>query len=178
MAYGTVNADVIGTSVAGSFKEYFDYCDGKLFWKKNTGSKPVVGKEAGCSTTTDGYITVGFKRGQYPAHRIIFAMHNGYIPKMIDHINGDRQDNRIENLRAVTDTQNAYNKTLSSQNTSGIKGISWDKAKKKWHAQLNYNGKNRHMGYWKTDEKHLAQEFIELAREMVHGEFANHGVRV
>jgi hypothetical protein len=177
MAYGTVNADVIGTSVAGSFKEYFDYRDGKLFWKKNTGDKYLVGQEAGCAKTTDKYVTVGFKKKQYHAHGIIFAMHNGYIPKMIDHINGDRTDNRIENLRAATNYQNSLNKGLQSNNTSGVKGVSWDKAKKKWHAQLTYNGKHRHLGYWVAEEKHLAQEFIELAREMTHGVFANHGAR-
>jgi len=177
MAYGTVNADVIGTSVAKEFNDHFEYRDGKLFWKKSTGDKPIAGKEAGCSKTTDKYITVGLNKKQYAAHRIIFAMHHGYMPPQVDHINGDRQDNRIENLRASNNTLNSYNKGLSAQNTSGVKGVSWDKTKNKWHAQLNYNGKNRHMGYWKADEKHLAQEFIQLAREMTHGIFANHGAR-
>ena len=176
MAYGIVQADVIGTSVADEFNEHFAYCDGKLFWKKNTGSKPIAGKEAGCHKTKD-YSMVCINKKQHAIHRVIFAMHNGYMPKQVDHINGDRRDNRIENLRATTNTQNSYNRLLSSTNTSGVKGVSWDKTKGKWHAQLNYNGKNRHMGYWKADEKHLAKEFIELAREMTHGVFANHGAR-
>ena len=76
--------------------ELFDYKNNELYWKVSTG-RSKVGKKAGC-VDGDGYIAIGFNNRDYKAHQLIFLINKGYIPKEIDHINGIRNDNRIENL--------------------------------------------------------------------------------
>lgn len=67
-----------------------------------------------------------------------------------DHINGNKLDNRKENLRTVTHSQNQLHSRLPKTNTSGVKGVVWDKKNKKWQAQLKVNGKNHFLGRYKT----------------------------
>lgn len=109
---------------------------GKLFWKERPDSfckspsearrwnKRFSGKEI-TVTTTHGYRAVTIFDRQYPAHRICYAIFHGAHPgKDIDHINGDRADNRIENLRAVSPRQNAVNRKKISRNVTGVCGVS------------------------------------------------------
>jgi hypothetical protein len=140
----------------------FDYKDGDLYRKPEK------------SGTVDGggYIQTGIKGRYYKNHRLIFMMHHGYCPEYIDHVNGNKLDNRIENLRAATHSENLYNRKLQSNNLSGVKGVSWDKSSKKWKARISVDGKDLLLG--KFDSIEEARDTVNEARKK-HGEFANYG---
>jgi len=130
-------------------REHMRYDNGKLFWKKS-GSGVTVGAEVGCLHST-GYRKVRFRGINTTVHRLIFLHHYGYLPEnQIDHINRIRDDNRIENLREVSQSCNLRNMKLASANTSGIKGISYYKPQDKWLARIMVNNKSRHLGYHTT----------------------------
>jgi hypothetical protein len=94
--------------------ELFRYEDGKLFRRSDN-------KLMGCYTQKHRYARIGIDGQNYKVHRIIFLYHKGYMPKIIDHINGDRYDNRIENLREANTYQNRQNSRIYSTNRSGVK---------------------------------------------------------
>lgn len=107
-------------------------------------------------------------------HRLAWLMHYGEWPDgEIDHVNGNRQDNRITNLRVCSHPQNNHNQPLRRTNTSGVKGVHFNKKAKKWHAQICLNYKIHHVGLF--DELCDAEAAIKAFREELHGEFANHG---
>lgn len=93
--------------------ELFEYIDGNLYWRKSNRGHSKAGDLAG-TTNKDGkhYFTVTISQKKYSVHRIVWVMVNGDIPNglEIDHINRDKYDNRIENLRLVTRSQNSLNK--------------------------------------------------------------------
>ena len=91
---------------------------------------------------SNGYISRWIGGKKVGEHRVIWEQHNGPIPKgmQIDHINGIRNDNRIENLRLVTNQQNSFNQLKA-------KGFYWDKMKSKWRASIQLNGKTINLGY-------------------------------
>ena len=151
-------------------KTLFEYKDGKLFHIK-VRNGVTVNQIAG--NYNQSYVAVKINNSAYKLHRIIFYMHYGYCPETIDHINGNKHDNRIENLRAASQAENKRNKAIDCRNKSGIKGVYWAKHANKWIAKIRLNGKSKHLGCF--DNLYLAQEFMELARDMVHGQFANHG---
>jgi len=94
---------------AENVKDLFDYRDGKLFWTDKIYHKSRAGTEAG-HLNTDGYIRVGYKGKVRQLHRVVWLWHTGEWPQGdCDHINGDRQDNRIENLRDVSRQENIKN---------------------------------------------------------------------
>jgi hypothetical protein len=146
----------------------FEYKDGNLFWKIKR--KTVNSGEQAGRVANTGYIHIGVDRSIYAAHRLIFMMFYGYFPKEIDHINGNKADNRIENLREVTKSQNGLNRKLPSHNTSGIKGVVWHKNNKNWMVQLAVNGKNKYFGSFKDLE--LAELVAIEARDKYHGVYA------
>ena len=149
----------------------YDKETGNLIWKiKKRGIRK--GSIAG-TVKSNGYLCVGINYNSYRAHRLIFLMHKGYLPKTIDHINGDKLDNRIENLRAATVGQNQHNRKTNANNTSGYKGVSWNKARKKWITGIKLEGKKIHLGYFDNVEE--AAEVVRKAREELHGDFAHHG---
>jgi len=149
----------------------FEYRDGKLYNKIARNSRTKIGEVAGSYSSR--YVQITFEGKSWLAHRIIFFMFHGYKPKFIDHINGNKKDNRIENLREATPSQNQFNHGLNSANKSGVKGVSWSKKYQKWFACMSNNGKNKSLGLFSSLED--AKEFIELARELAHGSFHNHG---
>jgi hypothetical protein len=153
----------------------YDKETGNLIWKikpSSRGHRVKVGDIAG-TLKSHGYLSVGINYNSYRAHRLIFLMHKGYLPKTIDHINGEKLDNRIENLRAATVGQNQHNRKTNANNTSGYKGVSWNKAQKKWTARITLERKIIHLGYFANVEE--AAEVVRKAREELHGSFANHG---
>ena len=100
-------------------------------------------------------------------HRIIM---NCPDDKMIDHINMNKLDNRRENLRICTHQQNQHNRTKQSNNTSGFKGVSFNKEKQKFEARIGIDGKSKFLGYFDTAEK--ASECYKQAALKHHGDFA------
>lgn len=150
----------------------YDKETGNLIWKTRPTNSVKAGEIAG-SETEKGYIRIAINHKKYRAHRLVFLMHKGYLPKTLDHINGDRKDNRIENLRPATLAQNAQNRDISSRNKSGYKGVCWDKQTKKWKAEIETSGERVRLGYYNTPEE--ADKVVRKAREELHGDFAHHG---
>ena len=153
--------------------ELFEYRDGNLFWKVNRG-KGKKGQLAGMLGNT-GYWKIRLFKRLYQAHRLIYLMHKGYLPVEIDHIDGNKLNNCIDNLRQATRSQNELNKGMKKNNTSGAKNVFWSKNLNKWKVQMSINGKKRHIGYFEDFEvaKAVAIDFCE----QYHGEFANHGFK-
>ena len=151
----------------------FEIKDGELITKVKWGrNRFPIGHKVG--TTGNGYVMLKFEQKRYSAHRIIFYMTHGWCADVIDHIDGNGLNNRIENLRPATQAQNLANRKISSVNKSGVKGVSWNKEKKAWSAEIGYNHKKKKLGYFK--DLNDAKEFVDLARQMVHGQFANSGI--
>lgn len=162
------------TLLAKRFNEAFDYNDGKLYWKINTNkSKKLIGKVAGCKNSGE-YGVVNLDCKSYSIHKVVYCMFHAEMPIVVDHINGIYGDHRIENLRAADHTTNNYNKGFQKNNTSGVKGLTWSKQAKMWHGSISYKRKVQSLGYFKDKED--GAEFVSLARDMLHGSFANHGV--
>lgn len=151
----------------------FRYEDGLLYWKIKPSNCVKVGDVAGKSRR-NGYRLVGFGKERHPAHRIIWVMHFGEIPEFmeIDHINHDRSDNRLENLRLVSRSDNSKNRSSSSNNTSGATGVYLTKHGK-WHAQIKVDNKKIHLGLF-TDLDKAAKARKDA--EFLHGFHQNHGV--
>lgn len=105
-----------------------------------------------------GYLHVNICGRFYRVHRIIFLLHYGYEPPAhIDHIDGDRSNNRPENLRPATDQQNAGNVLrMFKHNTSGYRGVSLNTRSQKWHAQIKIFGKQTYLGRFDTQEEAAA----------------------
>jgi len=155
--------------------EYFEYRDGCLYWIKasHQNKSYLVGTIAGSIHKT-GYRHITWLGKIHKAHRLIFMLHHGYLPKEIDHINMDRADNRIENLRQVSRSENQCNRLTLKNNTSGYPGVSWHKKTQAWLVRIMKNGKSISLGYFKDLE--LAGLVAHEARDKFHGKFANHGV--
>ena len=152
--------------------ELFDYDrdSGKLFWKVAKARIVKIGQEAG-TINSKGYRQVKIGGKKYNAHRLIFLIECGHLPDCLDHVNGIRDDNRIENLRPASHRENSRNTSKKSSNTSGIVGAYWNKSRNKWQAQCSdRNGKQTHLGLF-TDIQ-LAAEVVKAFRLQEHGEFA------
>ena len=128
---------------------------GKLFWldcddMPNSWRLRFAGKEA-FTSVCGGYRTGSIKYLGFRAHRVAWAIHYGEWPSnQIDHINGVRIDNRIENLRVVTSQENMRNIKMFNTNTSGVTGVSWVKAREKWMAMISVEGRNKNLGYFQS----------------------------
>lgn len=147
----------------------FEYKDGELYWNvKRSGIQK--GDMAGC-IDTKGYKRIRLNGKKLLNHRIIFLMHKGFLPKILDHINYNKLDNKIENLRPATRSQNGFNKLLKS-NTSGFKNVYWHNQGKKWHVRLQIQSKCYSFGLY--DDIYLAGLVAEEARNKYHKEFSRH----
>lgn len=129
----------------------YDAETGKLFWKARESvshgwNARNAGREAFTATRKDGYKWGTIHNHQYLAHRVAFAIHTGSWPEIIDHINGNRSDNRIENLRSVSMAENGRNGKLRSNNQSGYNGVFWSSRWKKWKAWVSFAGKSYALG--------------------------------
>lgn len=160
-----------------------DFGTGKLFWKVRPlemfeqefvgkqWNDRYAGKEAFTSSDGHGYLVGNIKRTRYQAHRVVFAIANGRWPSgLIDHIDLDKKNNRPENLREATRQQNAWNKGLTKQNTSGFKGVSFHAGTGRWISQVWCEGKNNFLGRYDTPEA-AALAYDAKAIEL-HGEYA------
>ena len=162
------------STVQQRYLELFDYADGKLYWREDRGSQKCKGKVAG-TLNSNGYIRVRIRElgGAVSVHRVIYCMQHGYMPDFIDHINGNRDDNRIENLRPATKSENKLNTANYANNTSGSKNVSWHKQRQKWGVSISLNYKRKFIGLFEDLE--LAQLVAMEARNKYHGVYANHG---
>lgn len=148
-------------------KELFEYKDGNLYWKKmRQGVKPD--RKAGCNDRE--YMRIGIDRKMYLLHQVIYLYHFGYIPEEIDHKDRNGFNNRIENLRECDRFQNSYNQRMPKNNTSGVKGVSFDKNNKKWRAILIVKGKKMDFGSYHDID--YAKFIIDAMRYKYHGNYA------
>lgn len=134
-----------------------------------SGPNARAGDVAGCDNG-QGYIRIYVDGAPYKAHRLAWFYMYGEWPGEIDHVNMDRSDNRISNLRPATRAQNRANTKAYSNNKSGEKGVSWYKATGKWKAQIQKNGKKVGLGYFETIES--ASAAYKAASKEMFGEFA------
>jgi hypothetical protein len=150
--------------------ELFDYKDGILIWKRSTCPKIKNGTRAGC-TKSIGRRAVSMHGSIQQEHRVIWVMHNGDIPKglVIDHIDNDPLNNKIENLRLATNSQNCYNQSVNKKNTVGVKGVWWYAKAKSWRVRIKANGRMHYKHFRSLDE--AKEGHRKLAIEL-HGEFA------
>lgn len=151
--------------------ELFEYKEGNLYWKRQRNHRARAGDVAG-SRALHGYIHVCIDRKVYLAHRLIWLMAHGELPESIDHINGDRADNRLENLRSCTQAENNKNQKLAKTNKSGFKNVSWYAPYSKWRVTVRANGKQKNCGYYEDIE--LATLVAAEARDKYHGQFSRH----
>ena len=142
-------------------QELFYYKDGYLYWKVRIRTSIDLSKPAGY-VAKDGYRAIKIEGKKYKAHRLIWKYHCGKDPKeFIDHIDGNRTNNNMENLRESTNQQNGYNRGPPKNNKLGIKGVY--KHRNKYAARIIINGKNKHLGVFNTiEEARLVREEAEI----------------
>lgn len=142
-------------------KEVLDYNSetGLFFWKRKINKIPN-GKPAGANQNR-GYIQLMIDSHNYLAHRLAWLYVHGKWPKnQIDHINRDKKDNRILNLRDVSNSTNQLNIGLRSHNSSGVTGVVKSaKPHRPWAAQINRNNKKIFLGYFQTIEE--AKKYLD-----------------
>jgi len=158
-------------------KEMFDYrVDGKLIRRHSImGNGNYAGAVVGTKPTgarNSRYSTTKIHGEHWCVHKLIYLYHHGVVPDQLDHINRDSTDNRIENLRPANSSENTRNRRLFSNNTSGCKGVTWNKRIKKWQSYVSMNLKTKHLGYFEDLE--LADLVSTEARDLYHGKYATH----
>lgn len=163
---------------------------GLLFWKARGENSQwdgrFAGKEAFTTTLKSGYRFGRIYYAGFYAHRVAWAIYYDAWPVFqIDHLNGIRSDNRIENLRSATQSENSKNSAIPSHNTSGVVGVSWDKKAKKWASHIGVytpdyitrsghkrNSRKLHLGYFDTLED---AKRVRKRAEQEHGFQEGHG---
>lgn len=131
----------------------YDSKTGIFRWREARRQAVKAGDVAGHLASGDGYLTIFIQGYAYKAHRLAWLLYTGKWPKHeIDHINRVRSDNRIENLREATKSQNKINSDIWRNNKSGYKNVHFHKATKKWAAEVKRNGKTQHIGLFVTPE--------------------------
>lgn len=142
----------------------FDRAKGILYWRKRspdmfTGNnyhsgksqcdmfnKRYAGKIAGTAKSSKGYCVIGIDKQVYLAHRVIWLLEYGNWPNQVDHIDGDKTNNRLGNLRSVSGKENQRNMAISRINRSGTSGVDWHRQAKRWRARINASGVSIHLG--------------------------------
>jgi hypothetical protein len=140
------------------------------FYRLKSARSVKAGDEAGCLNPSTQYWIIRVGGRSYRRGRLAWLYMTGRWPiAQIDHINGVKTDDRIENLREATNSQNALNKRRTRQNTSGFKGVTWHKRTRRWHAQINIGGKNKYIGSFRSPEE--AHDAYWRAAQDGHGAF-------
>ena len=154
-----------------------DFETGILFWLERPGNKAFNARFAGKEAFT-AFSKSGYKNGivlykHFKRSRMIFALYHGKWPKdQIDHINHNRSDDRISNLREVTAIENMKNYSMPSTNRSGVCGVSWHKKSTKWQANISVDGKLKNLGHYHNKEAAIS---ARLKAEIKYRFHPNHG---
>lgn len=126
----------------------YDPETGDLTWKVTRGPRAQAGDKA--SGSNGRYGTVRFGGVLQYTHRVAFYLMVGRWPEQVDHINGNKRDNRWQNLREVTQQENSRNAKKYSTNTSGCTGVRWHKNIQKWGASIRVDSRHHNKGYYKS----------------------------
>lgn len=158
------------------FNIYVEYKDGDLYWKeRDFGYQPAkwnrnkAGTKAG-KLSHYGYVILIINQQSYLAHRIVFWIHHGYIPDYIDHIDRNRTNNKIENLRECNQHQNGGNTKVYANSSSGLRNIRWNERSNRWLVNIRVKQQYIYVGCFK--ELELAKVAAREARIKYFGEFA------
>ena len=160
------------TVTAEYLRDILDYSPetGLFTWRVAPNGRIKIGQRAG-SPDTGGHLQIRINKRFYRAHRLAWLyVHGEWPPEDIDHINSERADNRLCNLRPATRAQNCQNSRLYRSNTSGFKGVVWHARGSKWSARIRANGRVHHLGRYTTAE--AAHAAYVAAAVKYHGEFA------
>lgn len=152
-------------------KEIFDYRDGNLYRRISRGNCKG-GSLVGRLDNTTNYMRVEIGGKKLLLHRVIFLYFNGYLPKFIDHIDNNKLNNKIENLREATKSQNRRNSKLPCNNKSGFKGVYLNKSSNRFQAQIRLKDNCKSLGYYNTAEE--AHKAYCLEASKLYGEFARY----
>lgn len=148
---------------------------GRLYWRVRRPGTAQAGDEAFVAYGNDGYRQGQAAGHSFLAHRVVYALtHNEWPKGQIDHVNGDRTDNRPANLRDVDRTGNCRNQWLHATNSSGHVGVSWYKRYGCWVAQVRLSSRTKHLGYYKDFDDAVA---ARKAAEREYGFSERHGER-
>ena len=139
--------------------EVYEYRDGNLYNKINRGTRGKKGARVGYPIS-GGYFQLQLDSKKFLLHRLVYIMHYGSIPEdlVIDHKDGDNQNNRIENLRVVTLQENSFN--------TKAKGYCFHKGNQKWQAKIKVGGVQKFLGYFDNEED--ASQAYQVAKEKYH----------
>jgi hypothetical protein len=143
----------------------YDAEAGRFFWLVDLGRAARVGVEANQADKGDGYRRIKINGKHYAAHRLALCLAHGAWPAQdVDHINGDRSDNRLANLREVSHKVNMQNQRKPrADNPAKLLGVGWHKASQAWRARITIDGKQTHLGLFKTAEE-AAQAHLNARR--------------
>lgn len=146
----------------------YDQKTGHLWWRIRDSNRRM---DKPCGSISNGYVCIGFRYKLYRRGRLIWFMKTGKWPLvMLDHKDGNRQNDRWNNLREATREQNKANCLRYKNNKSGHKGVTWHKQHKKWYATIQKNKKPRFLGLFNT--KQAAYSAYKTAAKKYFGEFA------
>jgi hypothetical protein len=146
-------------------KNHYLYNDGNLISKKTNKSIGYIDKA--------GYWSTTLYKKYFSVHRLIFLFHHGYVPKTLDHIDRNKSNNKIENLRECTYQQNSFNRLPSKKNTSGYRNVTKN-SNNKWQVGLTLKGQYHYFGSFNDIE--LADLVAQEARDKYHKQFKCNGV--
>lgn len=134
-------------------RELFAYCEATgYFYRKKSNGRGKAGKIAG-TLSENGYRKIFVDYKGYRAHRLVWLyVHGTFPPSHIDHINGERDDNRISNIRLATNSENNQNRGKIAGASSKYMGVHWNKTLRYFVAEIALNGKRKHLGYFKNEE--------------------------
>lgn len=152
----------------------YDHDTGVFKWKHRSDIPKEINARFSSMMTGEkldhGYRRIVINSKKYYAHRLAWLYVNGYFPKItIDHIDGDKSNNKISNLREATYSQNQCNLGTAKNNRSGLKGVTYDKRQNNWFARIKINKKQIYLGsYGCPTAAHFA--YCRAAKQY-HGEY-------